>query len=86
VTSTKNKEKSSFRKKLPHKGKKCKRGEPLNPYGELKKRLSVTLTSTAIKNLSLVAEQEGLSYSEVLERVLRGLISLDIDKYSIKKT
>ena len=82
MANTKNKEKSSLRKKLPHKGKKCKRGEPLNPYGELKKRLSVTLTSTAIKNLSTVAEQEGLSCSELLERVLRGLMPLNIDRFN----
>ncbi len=86
MANTKKKEKSSLPHKLPHEGKKCKRGEPLNQYGELKKRLSVTLTSTAIKNLSTVAEQEGLSCSELLERVLRGLMPLDIDKYSIKKT
>jgi hypothetical protein len=82
VANTKNKDKSSLRKKLPHKGKKCKRGEPLNPYGELKNRLSVTLTSTAIKNLSTVAEQEGLSCSELLERVLRGLMPLNIDRFN----
>ena len=86
MANTKKKEKSSLPHKLPHEGKKCKRGEPLNQYGELKKRLSVTLTSTAIKNLSTVAEQDSPSCSELLERVLRGLMPLDIDKYSIKKT
>ena len=79
MTNAKNKKQSSLGKKQPHKGKKCRRGQPNNQYGELKKRLSVTLTSTAINNLSVIAEQEGLSYSELLERVLRGLMTLNID-------
>jgi hypothetical protein len=61
------------RPKQAHPGIKCIRGEPLY-YSELKKRISLTLTPTAIEQLSRLADATELSRSELLERYLRGLL------------
>jgi hypothetical protein len=56
--------------KQSHKGQKCVRGEPLY-YDELKKRITLSLTPTAIDKLSAIASNQGLSRSEVVEQLLR---------------
>lgn len=61
--------------KQAHPGTKCVRGEPLY-YSQLKNRISLTLTPSAIARLSEIADAVGLSRSELLERYLRGLLCL----------
>jgi Ribbon-helix-helix protein, copG family len=56
--------------KQSHKGQKCIRGQSLY-YDELKKRITLTLTPTVIKKLSVIADEQGLSRSEYLERLIR---------------
>ncbi|WP_390370064.1 ribbon-helix-helix protein, CopG family [Crinalium epipsammum] len=45
-------------------------------YDELKKSLNLKLTPTAIRKLENLAIQYQLSRSELIERVLRGIIKL----------
>jgi len=56
-----------------HKGKKCLRGQPLL-YDETKTSFKATLTPTAIAWWHSLAEAEGCSISEAIERVARGTI------------
>jgi hypothetical protein len=57
-------------RKSGHKGKKCRRGEPVY-YDEKKQHLNITLTPFAIAQLEELAGSEGCSRSEVIERWLR---------------
>ena len=61
--------KLSYRQNF-YKGQKAQRGKPIY-YDEVKERISVMLTPTSINILNIVAEAEGLSRSEYLERLLR---------------
>lgn len=56
--------------RLPIKGEKAMRGQPLY-YDELKKSLNLKLTPTAKKILSELAKKTNLSRSEFQERLLR---------------
>lgn len=57
-------------RKASHKGKKCRRGEPIY-YEETKRRISLWLTPSAIATLGEKAEDLECSRSEVVERWLR---------------
>ncbi len=53
-----------------HKGKKCLRDQPLL-YDEKKRSFKATLTPTAIARWNALAEAEGCSISEAIERAAR---------------
>jgi hypothetical protein len=57
--------------KLSHKGKACRRDQPIN-HDELKKPINLMLTPLAREKFNQMAIQSGLSRSEILERWLRG--------------
>jgi hypothetical protein len=46
-------------------------------YDEVKIRKTMTLTPTAIKGLDELAKQKDLSRSELVERIGRGIITLN---------
>ena len=46
-------------------------GTPTTEYGELKKNVKMTLTPTAISHLDAAATEEGISRSELVERLGR---------------
>lgn len=56
-----------------HKGKKCLRGQPLL-YDETKTSFKATLTPTAISWWDMLAQAEGCSISEAMERAARGIL------------
>ena len=70
-----------FYKKGTHKGIACRKGEAIF-WDEPKKRFNISLTPQAIKNLTKIAEQENLSRSEVLERILRGMLVVNLNRDS----
>ena len=51
--------------------KRVARGKDLYGYGEQKQKINLSITPTAIANLTEVAEQAGLSRSETIERLFR---------------
>ncbi len=51
--------------------KRVARGEDLYGYGEQKKRFNLSLTPTAIANITALAEEVNLSRSETIERLFR---------------
>ena len=57
------------------KGKKTSKGYP-ELYDEVKKRVNLSLTPTAIAGLDKLAEEFNLSRSELVEQIGRGLIPL----------
>jgi len=57
------------------KGKRSIRGVP-DIWDELKKRVNLTLTATAIDGLDTLAASYGLNRSEFVERIGRGLIPI----------
>jgi len=54
-------------------GKKRVRGEPVNPWGEVKKEFTVTITPTASANFQEMAQALGISRSELIERLGRNI-------------
>jgi hypothetical protein len=64
-------------RKVGHKGKACRRGVPVY-YDELKQRISLTLTPSAISHLEKLSTQEGFSCSEFIERLLRGKVAMPV--------
>lgn len=63
----------------PKKG--CKRqksmsGIPDNPYGEVKRNVSVSLTPTALTGLDQLSQARQISRSELIERLGQGLFAL----------
>jgi hypothetical protein len=66
----------NFKRKGSHKGIACRKGEPIF-WDELKERINLSLTPTAIANLTQIAEEENLTRSEVLERILRGMLQVN---------
>lgn len=67
---TKKKTRLPHQKKQARKGLKSKRGQP-ESYDELKKKVSLSLTPTAIKRLDHRSQKSGLSRSEFVERFAR---------------
>jgi metal-responsive CopG/Arc/MetJ family transcriptional regulator len=49
----------------------------LSQYGEVKQRVNISITPTAIQALDAIAEKEGLSRSEVIERYARASMNSD---------
>lgn len=48
-------------------------------YSETKKAVSVAITPTGLKGLDAIAEKLGVSRSELVERIGRGIIPLKLD-------
>jgi len=63
---------------MSKKGYKNRRGQP-ELYDVLKKRYSMTLTPTGADGLDAIASSLGISRSELVERIGRGLIPLSPD-------
>lgn len=66
---------------MSKKGFKNQRGEP-ELYDELKKRITLAVTPTGVEGLDAIASSLGLSRSELVERIGRGLIGLDLNSLS----
>lgn len=64
----------SYRRKSGHKGKACRRNQPV-VYSECKKAVNLSLTPTAVERLILLADKHRCSRSEVIERWLRGALN-----------
>lgn len=65
---------------MPIKGQKNVKGQP-ERYEEVKSRVNLSLTPTAAEKLKVLAAEYGLSKSEFVEQVARGLIPVgEIDK------
>jgi hypothetical protein len=58
-------------------GQKGLRGVPYNEYGEVKARVSITLTPTTLEALDTQALREGKSRSVYLEELLRRVFNLE---------
>jgi len=65
----------NFKRKGSHKGIACRKGEPIF-WDELKERINLSLTPTAIAKLTQIADQENLTRSEALERILIGILPM----------
>ena len=65
-----------FKRKGSHKGIDCRKGEPIF-WDELKERINLSLTPTAIAKLTQIASEENLTRSEALERILRGMLQVN---------
>ncbi|MBD2028183.1 hypothetical protein [Leptolyngbya sp. FACHB-711] len=63
---------------MAKKGMKSTRGRP-EMYSEVKKPACLALTPTAITQLEELAKTMNLSKSELVERIARGLISIELD-------
>ncbi len=61
--------------KKGQKGQKSLKGQP-ELYDELKNRVAMSLTPTAVAGLDAVAKSMDLSRSELVEQIGRGLLSL----------
>lgn len=66
---------------MSRKGYKNQRGEP-ELYDELKKRITLAITPTGVEGLDAIASSLGLSRSELVERIGRGLIQLHPDAFT----
>lgn len=66
---------------MSKKGYKNQRGEP-ELYDELKKRITLAVTPTGVEGLDAIASSLGLSRSELVERIGRGMIALDLNSLS----
>jgi hypothetical protein len=67
----------SWQRKKARKGIKSKRGQG-EMYDEVKAKQTLSLTPTAVKGLDKLAESLGISRSEVVEQIGRGIIPLAI--------
>jgi hypothetical protein len=48
-------------------------------YDEVKRRVNLAITPTGIEGLDAIASELGVSRSELVERIGRGLISLNLN-------
>jgi metal-responsive CopG/Arc/MetJ family transcriptional regulator len=53
-----------------------KKGQPLTEYNELKTRITVSITPTAVNGIDAIAKSWNLSRSELLERIGRGILQV----------
>jgi metal-responsive CopG/Arc/MetJ family transcriptional regulator len=53
-----------------------KKGQPLSEYNELKTRITVSITPTAVNGIDAIAKSMNLSRSELLERIGRGMLQV----------
>lgn len=58
---------------MPEKGRKKLRGKP-ELYDEVKGQVNLSLTATGVKGLDDLAKKMGLSRSELIEQIGRGLL------------
>jgi len=63
---------------MSKKGQKNLRGQP-EKWDELKKRVMLSLTPTSVDGLDAIAHGLGLSRSELVERIGRGVIPIRVD-------
>lgn len=63
---------------MSKKGQKNKRGQP-EKWDELKKRVMLSLTPTSVDGLDALAHGLGISRSELVERIGRGVIRVQVD-------
>ena len=66
----------NFKRKGSHKGIACRKGKPIF-WAELKERINLSLTPTAIAKLTQIAEEKNITRSEALERILRGMLQVN---------
>ncbi len=66
------------------KGQKNLRGKP-EKWDELKKRVNIMLTPTSINGLDTLATSLGMSRSELVERIGRGIIPIHLDPLNSSK-
>lgn len=71
-------------KKPPRKGVKSMRGQP-EIYNELKKITSFSITPTAQSGLKQLSEQLNISCSELIERIGRGLFTINELKTEVEE-
>jgi DNA-binding TFAR19-related protein (PDSD5 family) len=67
-----------YQKKKARKGLKSMRGQPETEYGELKKIVSLSMTPSALKGLDRISRELQISRSELVERIGRQLIKLEV--------
>jgi hypothetical protein len=65
---------------MSKKGQKNQRGQP-EKWDELKKRVMLSLTPTSVDGLDAIAHGLGISRSELVERIGRGVISIHLDTF-----
>jgi metal-responsive CopG/Arc/MetJ family transcriptional regulator len=53
-----------------------KKGQPLSEYDELKTRITVSITPTAVHGIDAIADSLNISRSELLERIGRGMLQV----------
>lgn len=58
---------------MPEKGRKKLRGQP-ELYDEVKGQVNLSLTATGVKGLDALATKAGLSRSEFIEQIGRGIL------------
>jgi hypothetical protein len=72
-------------KKPVRKGVKSMRGQP-EIYNEIKKCFSFCLTQTAKEGLEHISKQMNLSQSELIEQIVRGLLTIAELQSQVRKT
>ena len=53
-----------------------KKGQPLTEYNEMKTRITVSITPTAVNGIDAIADSLDISRSELLERIGRGMLQV----------
>lgn len=53
-----------------------KKGQPTSDYDELKTRITITVTPTAVKGIDAIANFLKISRSELFEQIGRGLLKV----------
>lgn len=53
-----------------------KKGQPLTEYNEMKARITVSITPTAVNGIDAIAGSLNISRSELLERIGRGMLQV----------
>jgi len=66
---------------MPKIGQKCRRNQPII-YSELKKQRSIAMTDTGLEGLDCIAQELGLSRSELCEQIGRRIYVLQKVNYS----
>lgn len=73
---------SPMPRQMPKKDLKITKGEP-ELYDEKKKPLNLAMTPTGAKKLDAMAKNLGLTRSEFVERIARGIIPLPPDSLGV---
>lgn len=53
-----------------------KKGQALTEYNELKTRITVSITPTAVNGIDAIADSLAISRSELIEQIGRGLLKV----------